>query len=86
MARVLLSRAAEEAAAALPSVYVKAVATAIDSLAEEPMRGKVLRGRLGHLRSLRVGVYRILYRFDVRAKRVLIAAIKHRSEAYRDAR
>jgi mRNA-degrading endonuclease RelE of RelBE toxin-antitoxin system len=56
------------------------------SLADEPLRGKPLRGDLAHLRSLRVGAYRILYRFDARAKAVTVHTIRHRSEAYRRAR
>lgn len=63
-----------------------AVDRAILSLEEEPLRGKALRGELRRLRSLRVGVYRVVYRFDVRSKTVIIDTIHHRSEAYRRAR
>jgi len=62
------------------------VDTVIVELADDPLRGKPLRGRLSRLRSLRVGVYRVLYRFESRSKRVFVETIRHRSEAYRDAR
>jgi mRNA-degrading endonuclease RelE of RelBE toxin-antitoxin system len=42
-----------------------------------------LKGRLAHLRSLRVGVYRIVYRVDARAGVVIVETVRHRSEAYR---
>lgn len=63
-----------------------AVDRAILSLEEEPLRGKALRGELLHLRSLRVGAYRVVYRFDARSKTVTVDTIRHRSEAYRRAR
>lgn len=63
-----------------------AVDSAILSLEEEPLRGKALRGELRHLRSLRVGAYRVVYRFDARSKTVMVDTIRHRSEAYRRAR
>jgi len=53
---------------------------------EDPLAGKPLRGELRHLRSLRIGVYRILYAFDRGTKTVTVATIRHRSEAYRRAR
>lgn len=83
MADLLLSREARLQLTRLPANYAAAVDTAILSLEDEPLRGKALHGKLGHLRSLRVGVYRILYRFDVRSKAVIIHTIRHRSEAYR---
>ena len=63
-----------------------AVDHAILSLADDPFRGKPLRGRLRERRSLRVGVYRVIYRFEPRTKVVTVETVRHRSEAYRDAR
>ena len=56
---------------------------AIGSLAADPMRGKPLKGELRHLRSLRVGVYRLIYRYDASKKVVILETVRHRSEAYR---
>jgi mRNA-degrading endonuclease RelE of RelBE toxin-antitoxin system len=70
----------------LPEAYRSAVGGAIDELGRSPLAGKPLRGRFADRRSLRVGVYRILYRFDRRSKPVTIETVRHRGEAYRDAR
>jgi mRNA-degrading endonuclease RelE of RelBE toxin-antitoxin system len=56
---------------------------ALDRLASDPLKGKPLRGSLGHMRSLRVGVYRLVYRFDVSSKVIIVETVRHRSEAYR---
>jgi mRNA-degrading endonuclease RelE of RelBE toxin-antitoxin system len=50
------------------------------------MAGKPLRGQLRQMRSLRVGAYRVLYRFVAPSKTVFVETVRHRSEAYRDAR
>ena len=52
-------------------------------LSSEPLAGRPLRGRMRHLRSLRVGVYRIVYRHGASKREVIIETIRHRSEAYR---
>lgn len=83
MAKVSLSHEAERALARLPRTYRMAVNTAIGSLADEPLSGKQLRGRLRGLRSKRVGAYRILYRFESRGAIVMVVAVRHRGEAYR---
>jgi mRNA interferase RelE/StbE len=86
LASILLSREAKLQLARLARQYAAAVDAAILSLGGDPLAGKALRGRLRGLRSLRVGVYRIMYRFDTKRKEVVVASIRHRSEAYRDAR
>ncbi len=49
----------------------------------DPVRfGKPLRHSLHHLRSLRVGDYRILYHIDVDARVISIASIGHRRDIY----
>jgi len=65
------------------TAYSTAVSAAIETLAADPSRGKPSRGRLRHLRSLRVGVYRVVYRFDSRRDLLIVETIRHRSEAYR---
>lgn len=45
--------------------------------------GDELRGGLHGLRSLRVGTYRIIYQLDDDDRSVRVAAIHHRSIAYR---
>ena len=64
-------------------MYRRAVDDAMMGLASQPHSGKPLKGRLRHLRSLRVGVYRIIYQFSASRGVVIIETIRHRSEAYR---
>jgi mRNA interferase RelE/StbE len=52
-------------------------------LMTDPMRfGKPLRHSLHHLRSLRVGDYRVLYKLDYTSLTVSIASIGHRRGVY----
>jgi mRNA interferase RelE/StbE len=54
-------------------------------LAIDPVRfGKPLRHSLHHLRSLRVGDYRVLYHLDHVAMTVSVVSIGHRRDVYDD--
>ena len=63
--------------------YQKAIKFSIDSLAENPLSGKKLDPPFDHLRSLRVGIYRILYEIFKKELVVLVVSIAHRKEVYR---
>lgn len=60
-----------------------AVEDALGLLESDPLSGHALRGRLRGLRSLRVGAYRIIYVLTDADQTVRVAAIRHRSIAYR---
>jgi len=60
-----------------------AVLDALALLEREPESGHALRGRLRGLRSLRVGSFRVVYQLIDRGTTVRVAAIRHRSVAYR---
>ena len=54
-------------------------------LTTDPLRfGKPLRHSLHHLRSLRVGDYRVLYYLEHASMTVSIASIGHRRDVYED--
>ncbi len=54
-------------------------------LTTDPLRfGKPLRHSLHHLRSVRVGDYRVLYHLDHDAMLVSVASIGHRRDLYED--
>lgn len=59
------------------------IVAAIDSLADNPSAGGVLKGEFGGLRRLRVGAYRIVYEVQDAALVVLVVRIGHRREVYR---
>ena len=53
-------------------------------LRENPQRvGKRLRAPLQDRHSARRGTYRVIYRIDVRRKRVTVVGVVHRFDAYR---
>jgi mRNA interferase RelE/StbE len=83
VARVVLARRARQELLDLSWPLIDAVEDAIGLLEREPQVGHELRGRLRGLRSLRVGTYRIIYRLDDDDQLVRVAAIRHRSIAYR---
>jgi mRNA-degrading endonuclease RelE of RelBE toxin-antitoxin system len=83
VARVVLARRARLALLGLDWPLVDAVEDALTLLGREPDAGYELRGRLYGLRALRVGSYRILYQLTAGKRTVRVAAILHRSVAYR---
>lgn len=83
MAKVVLARRARQQLLDLAWPLVDAVEDALGLLERDPHRGHALRGRLSGLRSLRVGTYRIVYQLADDEQIVRVAAIRHRSIAYR---
>ena len=83
MAKVVLARSARQQLLELNWQLIDAVEDALGSLERDPQAGHALRGRLQGLRSLRVGTYRIIYQLADDERTVRVAAIRHRSIAYR---
>lgn len=83
MARVVLARRARADLLELDWPLIDAIEDALGHLEREPTAGHPLRGRLHGLRSLRVGSYRIVYQLVNEQQTVRVAAILHRSVAYR---
>lgn len=83
MARVVLARRARSELLELDWPRIDAVEGALGLLERDPQAGHALRGRLRGLRSLRFGSYRIIYQVTEADRTVRIAAIRHRSIAYR---
>jgi mRNA interferase RelE/StbE len=83
VARVVLARRARSELLELDWPLVDAIQDALGLLERDPLAGHALRGRLRGLRSLRVGTYRIVYQLAEAEQTVRVAAIRHRSIAYR---
>jgi mRNA interferase RelE/StbE len=83
VAKVVLARSARAVLLELDWHIADAVEEALALLEREPLAGYALRGRLRGLRSLRVGAYRLLYQVTDGGRTVRVAAIRHRSVAYR---
>ena len=83
MANVVLARHARQQLLDLDWPLIDAVEDALGLLERDHHIGHELRGRLQGLRSLRVGTYRIIYQLGDNDRTVRVAAIRHRSIAYR---
>lgn len=83
MARVVLARRARSELLELNWPLIDAIQDALGLLERDPLAGHMLRGRLGGLRSLRVGTFRIIYQLAEAERTVRVVAIRHRSVAYR---
>jgi mRNA interferase RelE/StbE len=83
VARVVLARRARRELLDLDWPLIDAIEDALGMLERDPTAGHALRGRLRGLRSLRVGSYRIIYQVTDAEETVRVAAIRHRSLAYR---
>jgi mRNA interferase RelE/StbE len=83
VARVVLARRARLDLLALDWPIIDAIENALGLLERDPRAGHQLRGRLRGLRSLRVGSYRIIYQLTDGEQTVRVAAMRHRSIAYR---
>jgi mRNA interferase RelE/StbE len=83
VAKVVLARRAWRELLGLEWPLIDAVQEALGLLERDPYAGHELRGRLRGLRSLRVGSYRVIYQLADEGRTVRVAAIRHRSTAYR---
>jgi mRNA interferase RelE/StbE len=83
VARVVVARRARGELLGLDWSLIDAIEDALALLERDPHAGYALRGRLRGLRSLRVGTYRIIYQLIDADQTVRVAAIRHRSIAYR---
>jgi mRNA interferase RelE/StbE len=83
VAKVVLARGTRQQLFDLDWPRIDAVEDALGVLERDPYIGHALRGRLHGLRSLRVGTYRIIYQLADDEQTVRVAAIRHRSIAYR---
>jgi mRNA interferase RelE/StbE len=83
VAKVVLARRARHQLLELDRPLLDAIEDALGLLERDPHIGHELRGRLHGLRSLRVGSYRIIYQLADEEQTVRVAAIRHRSTAYR---
>ena len=59
------------------------VATALESIASDPVIGKPLQGPLKGLRSHRFGDYRVVYQVFASNRRIDVLKVMHRRDVYR---
>lgn len=56
---------------------------ALEDLKQNPLAGKPLVAKLKGKRSLRVGIYRVIYRVEKRKSVIYVFDIGHRRDVYR---
>lgn len=66
----------------LKKTHQEALATVLEELKEDPLTGKLLTRELKSQYSLRVGVYRLIYRINKKDKIVTVLTAGHRSTIY----
>lgn len=80
---VRIKRSAARELANIPNPTRTRIVHAIDSLSEEPLAGRPLKGGMRGLRRLRIGDYRVVYELLDDELVVLVVRVAHRSDAYR---
>lgn len=74
-------RAARDLRRLDPSVR-RRIRAAVETLAEDPLRGKPLQFQLRGFRSWRTGAFRIVYQVREREIVILVVAVGHRRDVY----
>ena len=82
MYEIIVQYPAERFIKELKAGEQKRLLNAIEQLAEKPFLGKELVGRLAGLRSMHVGVYRIVYKIEHAQLIVLILRAGYRGNIY----
>lgn len=67
----------------LPSHIKKRLPAIFGEIKENPLMGIRLKGELASYYKLRLGDYRIIYRFDEKLSAILIVKVEHRQGVYR---
>lgn len=77
------SRNVDKQLSKLPLKINIKVVQALRKLKQNPLTGAKLGGKLSGNYKLRVGDYRIVYKFDVKESRVDVLKIEHRQGVYK---
>jgi len=83
MHKVKLTARAKKELKFLPKRYQEAIVSALVELKENPLIGKPLTKELTGKLSLRVGVYRIIYRINQKDKIISVFSVGHRAVVYK---
>lgn len=67
----------------LPKHLKKHLALVLVNLQENPLLGLKLQGELKDYYKIRLGDYRLIYRFDSKKSLVVVVKIEHRQGVYR---
>ena len=82
MHEIIIQHPAEHFIKGLKKEEQKKLLDVIEQLAEKPKLGKELVGRLAGLRSLHVGIYRVIYKVEDIKLIVLVLRVGYRGNIY----
>jgi len=80
---VVLSKSAEKDLDKVDNKFKPHIFAALFDLRKDPYSGKKLKGKFQDCYSLRVGIYRIIYRVYKRELEILVIRIGHRQGIYK---
>ena len=80
---VVLSKSAEKDLDKVDNKFKPHIFAALFDLRKDPYSGKKLKGKFQDYYSLRVGIYRIIYRVYKRELEILVIRIDHRQGIYK---
>lgn len=83
MFELRISSRAQKQIKTIKRKYQQSILDALDEIKEYPNVGKPLSRELTGRFSLKIGVYRIIYKVDNRDKIVTVFTVGHRSTAYK---
>lgn len=83
MYQIILSRTAERDLSKIDKKYKPHIFAALFDLRKEPFLGKRLKGKFQDCYSLRVGIYRIIYKIYKKELDILVIRIGHRQGMYK---
>ena len=82
MYKVIIAKNVRQGVLLLKKRYQTALVSIIKELGSDPLLGKPLTRELAGKYSIKVGVYRLIYKLDRKDKIVYIITVGHRSTVY----
>lgn len=82
MYKIVFSRLAQKNLEKISQEYKMHIFSALFELKKEPFLGKKLKGKFNDCFSLRVGIYRIIYKIYKKELNILVIRIGHRQRIY----
>lgn len=83
MYEVILSKRAEKELDRLDTRYRQSIINRLDALKTNPLLGKKLNDNLKKYRSIREGIYRIIYEVKKNKLIILVVSVQHRQGVYK---
>lgn len=83
MYKIILTKPAFKNLKKIDLHYQQAIKKSLNKLAENPLVGQPLKGKLKGLWKLKISRYRIIYSIKNKKLLIIVIAIRHRKDVYR---